>query len=943
MNEREPDVERICQEALDLAGDARREYVSEACRDDEVLRREVESLLAYEGAAERFIDAPAIEHVARTLAASGTLQAGERIGAYEIISVLGTGGMGEVYRARDTKLRREVAIKVLPQLFLSDVARRARFEQEARTLAALNHPHIATIYGTDESAGLPALVLELVEGETLERLLARSPRRRLPIAKALAIARQITGALESAHEKGIVHLDLKPSNINVSADGRVKVLDFGLATVLGDVDESRSADSPAAGLIVGSPAYMSPEQAQGLPTDRRTDVWAFGCLLFEVLTGKRAFSGDTASATLAQVVTGEPDWSALPESLPAPVSRLLRRCLRKDRGQRLADIADARLEIDESLSAPDVPSAPVVRRWRERAAWTAVALSLSTLAVTVFWMRDEPQPAKVVRFSVDIPGMGDAIFMSLSPDGKQIVYPAITPGGRTGLWVRRLDSLDARLLPGTEDALLSDWSPDSRFIVSMVNQQLKKIDVNGGPPQTLARVSGDVRRTSWSRDGVILFADGRTIRRVADTGGEATVVTELDASLQETNHSTPWFLPDGRHFLYTAWSTNPENRGVYVASLDSPGRTKLMGGDSKAVYVAPGFILFRREGRVMAQPFDAKRLAFSGEARVVAESVRFNPELGQTAFYASGEGTLAYVANTPADVGVAWFDRDGRRQEIGTGLGGALSPALSRDASRMAFHAGATPDIWTYDIGRQQIARLTTDAAADRFPLFSPDGLRVVFASNRQNPAMSGLYDKPSDGATPERIVLNPEPGSVMIPRAWDPEGRYLVFEKGGGFGTPRDIWVLPRSANGKPVPYAASSADERHPALSPDGRWLAYTSNESGSAQIIVQTFPDPAGGRYIVTSGRLPRWSGDGRELYFVDGSALVALSVRTDKTVAVLRTTRLFELPFVPGINDLSMPYDVTADGQRFLVMTRANASSTSNSTEIRVVLNWPSLLQ
>jgi serine/threonine protein kinase len=946
--ERQLQVERICQTALDLEGTARREYLDSTCEGDPELRRDVESLLAYERAAESFIQAPAVEHVARALAKSATLTSGDRIGPYEVTSVLGSGGMGEVYRARDTKLRRDVAIKVLPQLFLSDPTRRARFEREARTLAALNHPHIAAIYGTDESSGVPALVLELVEGDTLEGVLVRSPRRRLPLQKALPIARQIAEALESAHEKGIVHLDLKPSNVTVTADGGVKVLDFGLATALGD-DEGKDGDTSSIaaashGLIVGSPAYMSPEQAQGQPTDRRTDVWAFGCVLFEMLAGKRAFTGDTASATLDQVLTADPDWTALPEPLAPPIARLLRRCLQKDRRQRLADIADARLEIDDALSTPDGSASPrVTQRLRERVAWMTAAICLAAAVTLAYSWRTRETPPRMVRFSIDVAGMADAFFMSLSPDGTRIAYPALTPSGRIGLWVRRLDSLTPQFLTGTEGAFQNDWSPDGRFILFTVDQQLKKIEANGGTPQTLATTTGSIRRTAWNRDGVILIADGFTIRRTRDTGGASAEVTALDASLEENYHSTPWFLPDRRHFLYTAWSSNPEHRALYVASLDSQERKLLMPAESKAIYSPPGVILFRRGGQLMARPFDARRLAFTGDAQPIADGLRFNPELGQTAFYASSEGTLAYVTDAPTDLSLVWMDRQGHRLEVPTVLAGAVNPALNADARQVAFHVGATPDIWTYDFDRNQTTRLTTDPAADWFPLFSRDGSRLLFASNRENPGMSGLYEKTSDGAVRERNILAPEPGIVMIPRDWDHNGTKLIFEKGGGFGTQRDIWVLPMVPGQQPSPYVATAADERHPTLSPDGRWLAYASNESDNYQVIVQAFPDPSQGRFTIASGRFPRWRRDGGELYFMDPDGwLVAVAVRTAPTFEVLRTTRLFAAPFVPGVTDLSIPYDVTRDGRRFLMSTPVSVLPGSQKTTINIVVGWPSLL-
>jgi Tol biopolymer transport system component len=575
--------------------------------------------------------------------------------------------------------------------------------------------------------------------------------------------------------------------------------------------------------------------------------------------------------------------------------------------------------------------------------WLIAATCVVAWAVALgFWFRTDPQRPQLVQFPITATAMAEPFFLSVSPDGNQIVYPVTTAAG-TVLWIRRLDSPDARVLQGTEGGAVSDWSPDSRFIVFASGGHLKKIDVNGGPPQTLTTHRSPFRRSTWSRNGVILFTDGPIIRRIADTGGEASNVTELDPSRNETAHSTPWFLPDGRHFFYTAWSDNPEDRAIYVGSLDSKERIRLLSADSKAIYSPPGLILFRRERQLMVQHFDPNLLQLRGDAVPIVSSISFSPDLGQSAFHVS-ERALVYVADTTSGLNLMWFDRAGTMSEPRRVVPG-LNPALSPDDRRVAFYAGAgttNVDIWTYDFDRDLIERLTTDPDGDAFPLFSPDGQRLVFASNRDNPTMVGLYEKPSNGAAAEQNILPPVT-RVMMPRDWTDGGEQLILETGLRFTDPRDILVLSRGSNSKPVPYAATSYDERHPALSPDNKWLAYTTNESDTYQIVVQAFPDPTDGKVPVGPGRFPRWKAKGGELYYINADGwLVAATVRTTPTFEVLRTTPLFSAPFNPQLTDLNIPYDVTADGKRFLMSVPVTPLANPRETVINVVLGWQALL-
>ena len=929
------------------------------------------------------------------------LTPGTRIGSYEVAGLIGMGGMGEVYRARDTRLNRDVAVKVVPDLFSKDPDRLRRFKREAQLLGTLNHQNIAIVYGLEEADSLPgsgppalsALVMELVDGPVLADRIAAGP---LPFEEILSIARQLVDALEAAHGLGIVHRDLKPSNIKVRPDGTVKVLDFGLAKALNPAEAVSAAGSPTpesagdgldpvdsptitspvrmttVGMILGTAAYMSPEQAKGRIVDKRADIWAFGCVLYEMLTGRRAFEGEDVSDTLAFVLTREPTWEALPADTPPALTRLLRRCLQKNPSRRLRDISDARLDIEESLEAPAAersshPSGSVSPR-RSSTAWRVLPWALAGVATVVAtialvkWAPWRGAPvAREIRF--EIPAAGAPAYMSISPDGRRLAYAGPEgPDGQAILWIRDLDSLESRPLPGTEGASTPDWSPDSRFIVFAANQRLMKIDVGGGPPQTLTALMADslYQRATWSPEGVIVFSNGGRLRRVSDAGGAASDVSQPDSSLEEAFHATPWFLPDGRHFLYSAWSANSKHRAIYVGALDSTTRVRLMPSEGKVMYAEPGVLVFMRSGTLVAQPFDSRKLAFSGEAVPLAENVSFTETTGAAAFHISTTGTLIY-RRTSADSGggreLVWIDRAGRRVEFRDSATNATGIELSPDGKHVAGFepfasvSGGTTDVWVLDLDRGVKTRLTTDPAADTYPIWKPDGSEIVFQSSRGG--RSALFTKPADGAKGEQLLLAGEQGILLRPRGWSPDGKSLLIERSavGGLGG-RDLTVIDRDAERaatKEKPYLATPFDEAQATLAPNGRWVAYVSNEAGSYQVFVQPFPDPTGGKWQVSTGggQYPRWRRDGKELYYVRADRqLIAVQVNTEGAFAIGRETVLLQVPFnvsnsAPG----DIPYDVSKDGSRFLISAPDAASSVTlpNSSPITVVLNWQSRLR
>ena len=676
-----------------------------------------------------------------------TLSAGTRVGSYEVIALLGAGGMGEVYRATDTNLKRQVAIKVLPASVSSDPDRLARFQREAEVLAALNHPNIAAIYGLEKSAGMTALVMEIVEGPTLADRIAQGA---IPLDEALPIARQIAEALEAAHEQGIIHRDLKPANIKVRADGMVKVLDFGLAKAMETTGASSASASMSptlslhatqAGIILGTAAYMSPEQARGAAVDKRADLWAFGVVFFEMLTGRRLFEGGTISDTLAAVLMKEPNWTALPPNTPAPLRRLLRRCLEKDRKRRLDSAADARLEIDDALTTPATVATAASGKpgTRGTLGWVVAGvavLGLSTALVPAVRHVLEPAPDVTVRrFTFEPPLMANSNFVAVSPDGRRIAFTANGPGNTPVLWVREMDAVAARVLAGTEFANGPFWSPDSRSIVFAANSKLKRIDLAGGAPQTLCDAPNTTGAT-WNDQGVIVFSNNNMLYRVSASGGQPSKLLDLDASKQETSHAYAFFLPDNKRVLFTAWSSDPSKRAIDVVSIETGERVRVVDAASMAVYSPAGFLLYQRSGTLMAQPFDAERAVVTGNAVPIAEELSYSTITGRSSFSVARNGTLVYTAGTLAAANrqLSWLDRSG------TLLGTVGNPdsyrqvRLSPDERRIVYdrlNSGGDYDLWLLDVSSSIASRFTADPGNDVDPVWSSDGRQVAFTSTR--------------------------------------------------------------------------------------------------------------------------------------------------------------------------------------------------------------------
>jgi serine/threonine protein kinase len=923
------------------------------------------------------------------------LSAGTRLGPYEIMSLIGVGGMGEVYRARDTKLNRDVAIKVLPQALTNDAERLARFRREAQLLAALNHPNIAHIHGFEDSTGVPALVMELVEGPTLAERIARGP---IPIDEALPLATQIAEALAAAHAQGIIHRDLKPANIKVRDDGAVKVLDFGLAKALEPSDASRLGSAAAGltqsptittpammtgvGVILGTAAYMSPEQAKGRPTDKRSDVWAFGCVLYEMITGMRAFGGEDISDTLATILKGAPDWTALPANTPATISKLLRRCLAKDAGERIHDIADARLDVRDALAGlgdEDVVAA-IPGRSREPIAWVlfSAALAAAIGLATVASFQRSPLDTLTYRASLPLPSNvtlagSSANRFSLSPDGRRLAFVAAGQGARPMLWVRSLDGLIAQPLSGTEDADAPFWSPDSRFIGFFAAGKIKKIDAAGGPSLTVCEYparSAAVGAT-WSRDDVILFSSGggqAGVQRVAASGGTPVQATTPDQQAGELGHVRPSFLPDGRHFLYMALGGRGPGttggfrlQGVYVASLLSQERKPLV-QDGRNPSYAQGYVVFLRGSTLMAQALDVGRLEMKGAATPIAEQVQDGGGTGlglNGAFAISETGALVYQAGSSGGTRrLVWFDRSGKQVGVLGDLGEYRDVEVSPDQTRAAISvvdaATQTPNIWLFDVARGVPSRLTFDTAGDLEPIWSPDSSRIVFASRRGG--RQDLYTKAASGASGDEAPLTD--GGGKAPTSWSPDGRFILYSQrpagGRGRGIPPvdqapgtlpsvELWVLPLFGDRRPFPFQQKPFSGDAGRFSPDGRWVAYSSNESGRAEVYVTPFPGPGGKWRVSTAGGVePTWRHDGREIFYLapDGKLMAATVNGRGSTFEIGSAQSLFETSLRLQVGTNPTFYDASADGERFLLNILVDDPRAAPMT---LVVNWPAGLK
>jgi serine/threonine protein kinase/Tol biopolymer transport system component len=869
------------------------------------------------------------------------LSAGTRLGPYEILSAIGAGGMGEVYRARDTKLDRDVAIKVLPDALAQHPDRLARFEREAKVLAALNHPNIAAIYGLEDRA----IVMELVEGPTLAERIASGP---LPLEESLKIAAQIADALEAAHEKGIVHRDLKPANVKAPPDGVVKVLDFGLATAAqaearatttGENSPTLTMAATEVGLILGTAAYMSPEQAAGKPADKRADIWSFGVVLWEMLTGSRLFAGgETVSHTLADVLRAEIDFGKLPASTPAAIRHLLKRCLDRNVKTRLRDIGEARVILANPTSGTESPaqaeSPPHDKKWLP---WSvAAAATIAALGLGYIGYRHYTEETRVVKFSALLPEKARFAAGSLpaiSPDGRRIAVPIEVEGSRR-IWLRDLDSLTPRLVRGTEGAIFPFWSPDSRWLVFFTGNRLKKVDGLGGPAVEICELPYPGRGGSWSVNDVIVFGvSGGGLFRVPATGGNATPISTPDPPA-EVEHERPWFLPDGHHVIFTARSLDPSRSRVYVIDMDSKNKSKdrrlLSAVDSNAVYSPPGYLLFARDETLMAQPFDASKVQITGDAVPLIEGIDYYG--GYANFSASQTGVLTYTSGATLFGGqLTWFDRAGK--PLGTvGRSGLIEwAAISPDGGKVAYDLRDPQtllfDIWVHDLATHTDSRFTFGPGnnTNRFPVWSPDSSHIAFTSQGSAP---GVYQLAVDGAA-QNEPLDTEGGKRALD--WSRDGRYLIEESASSSKTSFDLWFVPLLGDRKPVAYLNSQFAEQQGKLSPNGQWLAYRSDASKGNEIFVETFP-ARGGKWQISrnGGGFPQWSRDNRELFYVAGDqTLMAVEINSGPKFEPLAQKPLFHV---------HMPtnswYDVGKDG-RFLVPTQVEQGG---PVSLSVVINW-----
>lgn len=868
--------------------------------------------------------------------------------------------MGEVYRAIDTRLKRQVAIKILPAVLAEDADRLARFRREAEVLASLNHPHIAAVYGLEEQDGTTALVMELVDGATLADRIAEAP---MPIDEVLSIARQIAEALEAAHEQGIVHRDLKPANISIREDGTVKVLDFGLAkltetraTASSDPAESPTVTHAAAtamGVILGTAAYMSPEQARGRPVDKRTDVWAFGAVVYEMLARRRAFAGEDIAEAMASVMTSTPDWSALPSDVPPAVVTLVQRCLEKDRRTRIGDIAVARFLLSEhgiaatsASKAPDVaPASGVERsRWQQAVPWALALIGLATAAAAVAWhgaRGTEIAPAQPVRFfaslqqGVSLLTAQGTTALAVSPDGQRVAFAA-SRGGIQQIWIRSLDALDAQPVAGTEGGTQPFWSPDSRTIAFATGTTINAVDVLGGPVRRVCSAPSFFRGGTWSQSGVILYGSlAGGLFRVPASGGEPVLVTKPDGARNESAHRFPSFLPDGQHFLYSAFPSST----IWLGSLDGADAKRVAVADSPAQYAAPGYLLFVRQAVLLAQPFDANSVKLEGEPLSIVRDPILDLN-GNAAFSASSSGTLVVRTglNSPTTQ-MTWVDRSGRTLSAVGPRGLYRNPVLSPDGTRVAIEAldvkERTEDIWLIDLERGEPSRFTFDSRNDIWPVWSPDGARLAFSSDRRAGGYD-LYVKPSNGGTAEELLLESGAEVLAAPLSWSPDNRFLIYRD---FAPYSNMAILPLTGERTPRLYQQVDMTQAQGQVSPNGRWLAYHSGDGSPTDVFVQSFPIPGAKWQVSTGGgRYPKWRKDGKELYYnAPDGRIMAVSVAGDTALEIGTPVPLFAPHLSNGTSvglGFRAQYDVTSDG-RFLLNVSVEDAQASPLT---VFLNW-----
>jgi Tol biopolymer transport system component len=879
-----------------------------------------------------------------------SITVGSRLGAYQVLALIGEGGMGRVFRATDTRLKRDVAIKALPPDVAADQDRVARFRREAEALAALNHPHIAAIHDVIEADGSQFLVMELVEGDTIADRLQRGP---LPVTEAVRAAVQLAQALEVAHARGIVHRDLKPANIKITPEGKVKVLDFGLAKDL-DADPSQAgrpslmnsptvaADGTAAGVILGTAAYMSPEQARGQRVDKQSDIWALGCVLFEMLTGVRSFPGQTLTDVLAAVVRGEPDWAALPADTPVIVRSLLRRCLQKDPSRRLQHVGDARLELEEALADPGgsieagTRGRPASSRPMRVAVVALGLVAIGLVVALVAALRPIAAPPEM-RVEINTPQSADPVYIAISPDAQKLAFVAAADGV-SRLWLRSLDGTAARPLAGTDLGVGPFWSPDGRSLGFFADGKLKRIDLDGGLTRALAGAPIGVGG-AWNRDGVIVFAPTAVgaLFRVPASGGETLPLTKLEPG--QSGHRSPHFLPDNRHFLFYVIGA-PKTRGIYIGSLDGSAPRRLADSDSPGVLTASGHILFLRQGTLFAQRL-SNELMLSGEAVPLADRVAFDGSSYLAAISTSTAGPFTYrTGDARGQRQLVWFDRSGKP----TGTVGAadsaaaFNPALSPDGRFAAMNrtVDLDTDVWLIETARGVLRRFTFDPGTDQIPVWSPDAVHVVFSSSRKGPF--DLYQKPLTGVGNETLLLATPQNKFAM--GFSSDGRFLLYRVTAE-NTNWDLWVLPLDGDRKPRPVVQTAFQEMMGEFAPDGKSIVYMTNESGRFEVYVQSFPEPGAPVQVSTGGgSQPRWRQDGRELFYIalDGRMMAApVTKDAEGRLQAGNPTPLFMTRSAGGAvpSPQRQQYIVSADGQRFLINTMTDEASTS---PITLVLNW-----
>ena len=864
-----------------------------------------------------------------------------KLGVYEVVAQIGAGGMGEVYRAHDTRLNRDVALKVLPEAFARDAERMARFEREAKVLASLNHPNIAAIYGLEESGPIRALVMELVEGPTLaERIRGGA----IPLDEALPIARQVADAVEYAHDKNVIHRDLKPANIKVNADGTVKVLDFGLAKALSEEFEAEDmSNSPTLsmaatrqGMILGTAAYMSPEQAKGKTVDRRADVWAFGAVLYEMLTGKQTFHGEDVTEILAAVVRAEPDWNQLPATTPHAIRNLLRRCLDRNLRRRLSHIAEARVTIEdvlsgtapiESIAAQGVPA--LGRRVLLVGAGCVIAASLVT-GLVMWKLRPAPPAQPVTRTAITLPAdqrlaVGENPAVAISPDGKLLAYVALQ-GSVQQLYLRAMDKLEATAIPGTDGAVNPFFSPDSQSLGFFAGGKLKKVSVNGGGATTLGDAA-TARGASWGSQGAIVFIPsfGAPVQELPEVGGTPRPFTHMDKGEVAL---WPELLPDGKAVLFASGLAVSSQIAVHVTGTGEQRILVPVPGSTQPRYAASGHLLYLQGSTLMAAPFDVRRQVLTGEAVPVVENVQGNSD-GAAQYSISSTGSLVYVSggSQANQSGLVWVSRDGKEQPLAAPPRAYRSPHISPDGRKVAVDQDH--QVWVYELARDTMTRLTFEGTQNAFPVWIPDSSRIAFQSNKDGP--TSVFWQKADGSGGLEKLTSSE--YIRFPTSWSADGQLLSFGEINPT-TGYDIWVLDMKDR-KAVPFLRTPFYEIG-SLSPDGRWMAYTSNESGRPEVYVQPYPGPGGKWQISTDGGMDvRWSANGRELTYRNGDKMMAVDITTQPAFSAGKPKMLFEGPYTPSSPNFSY-YDVSADGQRFLMLKPVEQAQ--GVTQINVVQNW-----